>query len=203
MALLSREEKIRVQAAAALAEKRSCGEFVTVIAPRADLYLYIPTLWAALITLLVPAAIAYLRPDWDHQRVYATQIATFFGLSLLFRWQRLTVLLVPKRVQRGRAARMAREEFFLRGLPYTRERSGLLLFVSMAERYVEIVADKGIKNRVAQSEWDAIVNNFIDEIKQGRAADGFIAAIESCSGLLELHFPRRTDDRKDFQGRAG
>ncbi len=69
-----------------------------------------------------------------------------------------------------------------------------MLFVSVAERYVEIIADAGIDAKVADDAWGGIVEGFVAEVKAGRIADGFISAIEGCGILLAEHFPRAADD---------
>ncbi len=66
----------------------------------------------------------------------------------------------------------------------------MLFFVSLGERYVEVIADRDIHARVPEGIWDRIVADFIAAVKAGRLADGFIAAIEACAAVLETHYPR-------------
>ena len=64
-----------------------------------------------------------------------------------------------------------------------------MIFASAAERYAEIIADAGINQKVTPDVWDDAVNALIAEIKAGRPAQGFIAAIEKCGAVLAQHFP--------------
>jgi putative membrane protein len=192
--LLTEADKARVSEAIKLAEASTSGELVTVITQASDDYWYIPTLWAALIALLVPAGIILYGTWMDTSTVFAIQVATFMGLALLFRLPAIKLALVPKPIKRQRASRVAREQFFLQGLQNTEGRTGVLLFVSVAERYVEIIADKGINDVVPAGTWDKVVNDFVSQVKTGRYSDGFLAAVADCGTILAEHFPAQVDD---------
>ena len=92
--------------------------------------------------------------------------------------------IVPRRTQRERAHAAAMRQFLAQGMQKTEGRTGVLIFAAEAERYVEIIADGGINAKVTQEVWDAAVASLIAAIKDGRAADGFVAAIEQCGAVL-------------------
>lgn len=68
-------------------------------------------------------------------------------------------------------------------------RTGVLIFASAAERYVAVVADAGITDRVSPDVWDDAVQALVAAVKDGRPGDGFVAAIERCGAVLAEHFP--------------
>jgi len=115
--------------------------------------------------LLVPGVIEFggLRLPFEHS--YGIQVITFFVCALLFRWAPIKRFLIPKRIRHQRAHRLAQEQFFQQNLHHTNERTGLLLFVSIAEHYVEIIADKGINDVVHAGVWDEVVTDFIEQVK--------------------------------------
>ena len=189
MAFLTDSEKQTIEQAIADAEKKTSGELVAVIAHAADDYLYVSLLWAALIALAVPGLIALSGIQELQAWRYVTQIAVFLFLAVIFRWQPLLDFIVPRALKHRRAHRLAVEQFLSHNLHQTRERTGVLLFVSVAEHYVEIIADEGINAKVGQQQWDAIVNNFTGSVKAGRVADGFLKAVTDCGELLATHFP--------------
>ncbi len=189
MTFLTDDEKLRISAAIAAVEQKSRGELVTVIAGSSDEYRYIPILWAALLALLVPALLASLGNPLPEYAAYLVQLCTFLGSAALFALTPLKMHLIPGPVKKQRAGRHAREQFFRQNLHRTREHTGVLLFVSVAERYVEIIADSGINDVVYSSAWQGMVNDFILHVKQRRIADGFITTIAACGTLLEQHFP--------------
>jgi putative membrane protein len=201
MSFLSEEDRRRVAIAVRKAEQRTAGEFVTVIARRSDTYLVIPLLIAAAVALALPGALWLFDAAHDFATLYALQLGAFIALALLLSWQRVAVVLVPDRIKAERVVRRAREQFLLRGLHRTRERAGVLLFVSTAEHRVELIADEGINARVAPGTWDAIVASFTVAVRQGRVADGFIAAIDAVADVLAMHFPRDAADVNELPDR--
>src|SRR5699024_10747643 len=110
---------------------------------RADSYAYIPLLWAGLLALVVPGAVNYF-PGWlTAYELTLAQWATFIVLGLVFRLPSVTTRLVPRSVRHRRAANLARRQFLEHNLHHTDGETGLLIFVSEAERYVEILVDRG------------------------------------------------------------
>jgi putative membrane protein len=72
---------------------------------------------------------------------------------------------------------------------HTRNRCGILIFVSMAEHYARVIADEGIAQKVHQGEWQATIETLIGHIRDGRIAAGFVAAIEHCGAVLATYAP--------------
>ena len=103
--------------------------------------------------------------------------------------------LMPRRARRAIAYRVAMEQFINRGIARNIDRCGILIFVSLAERYARIIADDEIAKRVPQSRWQTAVDALIAHAREDRVADGFIVAIELCGNELAQHFPRTDDNR--------
>ena len=74
----------------------------------------------------------------------------------------------------------------------------MLVFVSLAERHAEIVADAMIDAKVPPDFWQATVNALTAGIGAGRLVDALSGAIGSCGDQLAVHFPRRSDDRNEL-----
>jgi uncharacterized membrane protein len=75
------------------------------------------------------------------------------------------------------------------GVWNTEHNNGVLIYVLMADRVVEIVADRGIATRIEQSEWRAVCERMERQFREGRFLEGSVAGIEGVGGLLERHFP--------------
>ena len=198
MKFLSPSEQQQITEAIRKAEATTRGEIVTVIARQSDVYLYIPLLWATLPTLAVPGLLEILQNPWALSHSYLLQFTTFLVLAILFRWQPLTLRIIPKTVKHQRAHRLAMEQFFSQNLHHTEQRTGLLLFVSVAERYVEIIADKGINDKVELDQWSEIVTSFIAQVKDDQICQGFLQAIETCGEILTKHFPIEPGDKNEL-----
>lgn len=187
--LLNDENQQRVARAIAAVEKDTDAELVTVLARQADDYRYIPLLWAALLSLLVPLVLAFL-PIWlSALETLLAQWTILVVLALLFRWPPLMMTLVPRRVKHWRAANLARRVFLEQGLHHTKGATGVLVFVSEAEHYVEILADRGVAEKVPDERWKAIVDAFTGQVKQGEVLNGFLTCIACCGDELITHVP--------------
>lgn len=189
MSMLNKQELEQVAAAIAAVEVKTDAELVTVLAGQADSYLYIPTLWAAMIALLLPALMK-LTPFWlIAEDLFVLQWVVFAVLVVMLRWRPLMMKLVPKQVKYWRAENLARRQFLENNLHHTAGETGLLVFVSEAEHYVEIIADRGIDKFISQDQWQSIVNAFVTQIKAGNTVAGFTQCINSCGELLEHYIP--------------
>ncbi len=198
IAFLKAEDKTRITEAIRQAESGTSGEIVTVIAGSADAYWFIPLLWAAVLALGLPAVVLFVDPWIYPVELYVGQLAVFAVLALLFRWTPVKMLLVPGAVKRRRAGRLAREQFLAQGVHRTEGRTGVLLFVSVAERYVEVLADSGINDKVGPESWETLVETFVSEVREGRIAEGFTGAVDRCGALLAEHFPRSGGDADEL-----
>ena len=189
MALLTEHEQRQVAEAIARVEKNTDAELVTVLAARADDYAYIPLLWASLIALVVPGVVHYLSGYLTMYTLLLAQWVTFIVLCLVFRLPRVTTRLIPRSVRHWRASNLARRQFLEQNLHRTIGSTGVLIFVSEAERYVEILVDEGISKRLGNDSWDVIVAAFTEQVRQGRTLEGFVTCIEACGELLKVHVP--------------
>lgn len=201
MAFMNDTDKARVRDAIAAAERKTSGEFVAVLAERSDHYLFFPMLWTAIASLIVPGAMLLAGADLSLLVIYAIQLAGFIVAALVFFQPSIRPRLAPAVFRHDYGHRFAHEQFFFQGVYRTRERSGVLLFVSIAERYVEIVADEGIHQNVGEAHWQQIVDRFIAEVKAGRIADGFVDAVGAIGEAMATHYPREADDTNELPNR--
>lgn len=84
---------------------------------------------------------------------------------------------------------MARRQFLDNNLHHTSGETGVLIFVSEAERYVEILADRGIDRFVEAGHWQAIVDEFVLKIKAGDTCQGFETCLHRCGEVLISKVP--------------
>ncbi|WP_443191324.1 TPM domain-containing protein [Pseudomonas indica] len=200
MTLLSEAELQRVADAITEVERHTDAELVTVLATRADDYAYIPLLWASLVALLLPGAANFFGGWLNSAQLLLVQWLTFALLALLGRIPSLTSRLIPRAVRHWRAANLARRQFLEHNLHHTEAGTGMLIFVSEAERYVEIIVDRGISSRIDDGAWQALVDVFTAEVRRGRTLEGFLGCIRGCGELLQQHVPA-THERNELPNR--
>jgi putative membrane protein len=184
----TKEQHEAVAAAIREAEQKSSGQIVCVLARASSAYTHVPLLWASALALLTPWPLIDFTP-WSVQRIFLAQLVVFLVAAVVFAWLRLRLLLVPRAVQRSRAHHAAIEQFVVRRVAHTKNRCGILIFVSLAEHYARIIADEGIAQKVPNAEWQTAIDALIDHMRSGDIAAGFTAAIERCSAVLAAHAP--------------
>jgi putative membrane protein len=197
---ISDEDRHRISKAIRAAEAKTSGEIVCVLAQTSSDAIALPILIAAVAALALPWLLVAFTAMTVY-RILSLQVIVFLVLMVLLCLPRVRVALMPRRARRAVAHRVAREQFITRGIARTKDRSGILIFVSLAERYARIIADEGISARVRQSEWQAAVDALIAHMRDGRIADGFIVAIDLCGAELAKHFPRTEADREELPDR--
>jgi putative membrane protein len=198
---LSERDRARISDAIRAGEARTTGEIVCVLArtSAAEATTALPVL-AAVVALCVPwLLMAYTT--MSVQLMLSLQVLTFLGLLVVSCLPQVRTALIPRAVRRAIAHRLAMEQFVIRGIARTKERTGIMIFVSLAERYARIIADDGIAARVSQAEWQGAVDSLVAHLREGRVADGFISATGFCADVLAKHFPSAGSDPSELPDR--
>jgi putative membrane protein len=197
---ISPQDRERISVAIRAAEEKTSGEIVCVLAQTSTDANALAILVAAAIALALPWSLVAATAMTVH-RILSLQIVVFLVLLAVLCLPRVRVALMPRKVRRAIAHRVAMEQFRIRGIARKKERSGILIFVSLAERYARIVVDDGISARVDRSEWQKAVDALVAHMRDGRIADGYITAIEICGNKLAEHFPRVVGSRDELPDR--
>jgi len=214
---LTDEDHAKVSAAIAAAELKSDGEIVVIVAPNSDSYHDVALHWAVLVLIAVVAFSAWktgilhfwhetfvggwnLEPTTGELLVVLLilAVAKFTAVLLLLRWPALRLVLTPGATKQRRVRRRAIGMFKAAAERRTVGRTGILIYLSMAERRAEIVADEAIVKVTTPETWGEAMAALLVEVKQGRPADGIVAAIEQVGVVLAEHFPRSTADRNEI-----
>ncbi len=186
---ISVTDRTHISAAILAAEAKTSGQIVCVLAQNSSGATALPIFIAAVAALALPWLLVAFT-GLAVQRILSLQIAVFIALCVVLCLPAVRVALMPRAARRTLAHRVAVEQFNIRGIARTKDRSGILIFVSLAERYARIIADDGIAARVPQAQWQGAVDALVAHMRDGRIADGFIAAIDICGRELAAHFPR-------------
>ena len=199
--VFSAEDHARLAEEIRAAEANTSGEIYVVVAHSADTFRLVPVLWAALFALLLPWVLR-LTTGFSMTLILSLQVLAFIGLSALLSISRIRYRMVPPALADDAAHRAALAQFMAHGVHLTAARTGVLLYVCMAPRRIEVLADSGIHAKVAPEKWDEAVALIAAEASAGRLIDGLAAAIRNLGALLELHFPRTADDRNELADRV-
>jgi putative membrane protein len=213
MLSLSDADRAKISAAIAKAEGNSNGEIVAVATPISDAYHDVALHWA-LVPLFAVLAWAAWRPTalvWWYDFMFGgwrpdptlsqllTLLMVFAALKftvalLILKWMPLRLLLTPGATKHRRVRRRAISIFKAAAERRTAGRTGILIYLSMAERRAEIIGDQAITSVTTPETWGEAMAALIVEVKEGRVAEGMVAAIEEVGAVLSQHFPRSAGD---------
>ena len=185
MTRLTAEEKTRIQAAVLEAESRTNVHLAMAVVPASDRYLLYPIAWSAVAALLAGGVLAAGWPRFALREAFAAEAIVFVVASIVLEWLPLRLRLVPRMLRRRRAQALAQREFAARILASSERRGGVLFFVSLGERYAEIIADRETNARIGATTWERILGDYITAAKSRPLADAIVAAIESCAAVLQ------------------
>lgn len=196
------DEEVHAPVAEAISrvEQSTDAEVVTVLAHHADEYHWVGLFWAALVALLVPGIIVFFPAWFEVRTMLLVQWVVFLVLGVVFQLPAVTPKLVPKYMRHERAAALARSQFLEQNLHRTQNATGFLIFVSEAERYVEILADSGIASKIDNSEWSTIIERFTKRVAAGETRAGFVECVESCGARLAEALPA-TEKKNELPNR--
>lgn len=191
------DEHAVIAGAISRAEKHTSGEIVVVVARASSSYGYFSLMCVALLALAVPLPFIHLT-KWPVEYIYIAQLAVFAAGALLMQWESVRIAITPRALKRARAHQRAVEQFLVQNLHTTKGRTGVLIYVSDAERYAEVIADDGIYAKVTPQVWDDVIAALTAHIGTGTRTEGFVAAIETCGTILAEHFPPETGDHDEL-----
>lgn len=191
--VFSPDDRARISAAIVAAESRTAGEIVAVVAPESASYMSVPFMWAGLAALIVPWPLIFFT-WWPDHWIYVLQLAVFAAVVLMLLYRPLRFALVPPMMKRERARQRASEQFLVQNLCTTPNRTGVLIYVSMAERFAALIADSGIDAKVEKGTWQRIIDELTKKLADNRPTEGFVGAIEAVGAELARHFPPGTGE---------
>ncbi len=200
--LFSEADLRRIEAAVRDAETKSRGEIVTAAVPASGRYagaVWTGACLGSLTALLGLVLVHWLGDFWGVGSPLWALLAAGGGAVLghlvVGGSDALKRLLTSDEVMARQVDLAARASFVDHEVFATRDRSGVLIFISLLEHRVEILADSGIEARVEAGEWDGIVAGIVQGIRAGRAADALVEAIGNCGEILDRRgLERRPED---------
>jgi putative membrane protein len=184
------------------AEIATSGEIVVVVDHAAGSYRSAPVALGLALSLVGIWPLIALT-NWMPKTIFSIQliIASLLVLSLSLHhgWR---IALTPRPFKRARAHEAAMREFLARGLTETRERTGVLIYVALAERYAEVRADSGIAAKVDADIWRKLVAQLVEDIRQDHLARGLENALTEVGRILAEHAPPRADDTDELPNKV-
>ncbi len=188
------------------AEKKTSAEIFAVLAERSDDYRFIAYAFLALWTFLVSSVFALLI-QWYEINISLplfiwAQLSAFLISMLIIRlWPQTALLLTPERIAHERAHINAVKLFLAHGIHQTKGRNGVLIFVSLKEKYAEILVDSAIEEQIGRAFFLDSVEQLVIDCENQDIAAGYQTAIETISKKLSADFPHSKKDKNELEDR--
>jgi putative membrane protein len=204
--LFSETDIARIKEEVKQAEGRTSGEIVPYVVEMSDSYEVAEWRAGVLCGILAIGIFATLRRLTDLwlpfdfvQMAFVAMTASAAGALVTHVVLPLQRIFAGKHLMELRVHQRATDAFVSEEVFATRERTGILIFVSLLERKVVVLGDAGINTKVQPSDWDGVVQLVVSGIRHRKAAAGLVDAIRECGRLLAKHgVERRTDDRNEL-----
>lgn len=207
----------RVSDAVAAAERETDGEIVTIVTDLSEDYDDVAANWSAFVALLALGAYAFFPEfylnlinigsnGWHNEWTLAGALPLlalfvtikYAAIRLLMMWMPLRLALTPGWTKTARVRARAIRYFKVGAESRTAKRTGVLLYLSLKEHRAEIVADEAVHQSVPEARWGHAMAALVADVRDGRPADGIIAAIGEIGAILAEHFPKDPDDPNEL-----
>jgi putative membrane protein len=203
---LSKSEQEQVKSAVRLAESQTAGEIVCMIISASYTYPMANILGAATFSLPLAILATHLLGGWLW--LGTQNMWLFLGLfSLLFiafysmvaRLPGLKRLFIASKEINEEVEEAAVTNFFREGLYRTQDANGVLVFISVFEQKIHVLADQGIHAKVPAQQWNDVVNQISKGIRNHRRGEAICEAVNTIGKLLATYFPIKPDDKNELR----
>jgi putative membrane protein len=193
------EEQERIRQAVVAAEARTAGEVVPMLVGASARYAEVEMAGMGVGLVLGTLASFIFQDPWAaiHSQLLWPLAGAALGSILCAIPAIKRNLIAGDRITEAVHLRCL-AAFTAQGLHHTRAHTGILILASLLEHRVEVLADKGINDKVPAGTWDQVVQILTAALKSGNACDGYCKAIERCGEILAQHFPRPPDDTDEL-----
>ena len=220
--MLTEADRVRIAGAIAEAESKTSGEVFCVLSHQVSRYREVPLVWAVVAAFLLPPlavfaglhrlALADIFTSWTEESARAVeglilralstyslaQAGIFLIVVLVVSLSAVKRVMTPRFLKRHRVRQTARHHFTAAGAKLSHAQPHILIYASVWERQVELVAHQAIHQAVGEGPWNAAVAAVTEGMKTDKPADGFVRAIEICGAALAAHFPPDGQQKNQF-----
>lgn len=195
----SKEEQKKIETAVKKAEEKTSGEIVPMVVDSSYEYPRAEMIGSGTLSLATGLIVSWAfggESIWWFLPVF---VVSYFVFQRLIRaWPALKRQLIHPDELTAEVREKALVSFVEQGLHETRDKTGILILISLFERRVQILADSGINAKVPEHTWDELVEIIVAGLKTATAGDAVCRAVERCGELLAEHFPRKADDSDEL-----
>lgn len=196
---LNAEQQAIIREAVSRAEAGTSGEIVPILVAESDDYREAAVHAALIMASLLSLTVSLVIHDPSVWLFIPLTFALYFPLSALVRrLPALKLAFTPAVRVRDIVRQRAVRAFHEKGLHRTREENGILIFISLLERKVWILGDRGINTVIPPERWTSLASALASGIREGHMVETLVTTIAEVGDILTEHFPYRTDDSNEL-----
>jgi len=200
--LLKPEERESIGKAVRTAERRTRAEIVPMIVSRSGVYRDATHRAGLILALLTLTALLMLEEvwlpwNWNSENaawLVLCTVAAYAAGAWLGTFAPIVRLVTSRERMRQKVRLRAERAFAQHGIFQTRERTGILLMLSVLEREVYVLADKELIRLVSADQWDEVVRSVIEGVRAGDTAMALCAGVSRCGEILSRAYPATAGD---------
>ncbi len=200
--LFRKKDLLKIEKSIKEAELKTSGEIVPIIVNQSRSYIITYFICGHIGFIASLIYIYFISKGWGFnytiQEILLIQILIVISFVMIGIIPFIRKLLIPKRIMEQNVRTACLSNFIASGLLETRDRTGILIFISLFERKVTILADKGINDNTPPDYWQIQVDSIIKGIKKKKPTDALCNAINEMGNKLAEHFPPRPDDTNEL-----
>jgi len=186
---LSSDERSKLHVAIETAQTRTSARLAVVTVPISDRYALYPLVLGGIAAFLTGAVLAIFFRHMPLREAFFIVALVAAAATFLLDIMVVRLAVVPRHAKMWECWELAHRAFASRILAQNDRKTGVLLFVSFGERYVEVVTDRDVDRHIPQSVWDALIKDFLAEAKQGRAGAALPKMVDASADVLAQYYP--------------
>ena len=210
---LSEKDLADIKLAVANAEKRTNGEIALAATGESSDYSFFELFAAVILGAICFALMLVFNAQietmigglfWQEKNWY---LPAFFGfvefaaIGIFFCFANIPAIdriVIPRAFRKIKVYNRALKQFVESGTYATKDRTGILIFISCMEHEVRIIADAGINAKIEQKEWDELAQTLAQGIREKKTASALLSVILKCGDLLEKNFPAKKENPNEL-----
>jgi len=201
---LTSDQQTAIQTAVSTAEAHTSGEIVPLLVMQSDDYREAAVQASAIIAAALALTLALIIHDTSVWFFLPSAFVLYFPTLLAVRrLPRLKLAFTPAARVNEVVRQQAMHVFYENGLHRTRDANGILIFISLLERKVWILGDRGINAVIPPERWSALASTLTSGIRQGQLTEALVGVIAEMGDILHQHFPSRHDDVNELPDLLG
>ncbi|MBE8162904.1 MAG: hypothetical protein HAW63_02835 [Bdellovibrionaceae bacterium] len=196
---LSKNDFDKIENAVKQAELLTSGEIVPMVVKSSSTVGHVPIILFLLSLLLVSLARPYLELHFPSYWLLGALLFILVFTKVLSSFNSVLRFFTPKSDQSQQVLLRAQLELHTANITNTKDQTGVIIFVSLLERQVCVLADKAISQYFKKKDWQEVVNLIIKGLKNNNMAQGFEEGILKCGHLLKDKFPIQKNDINELE----